>query len=332
MVLTMPLDLWKPFQIRHHLDLSKGEIQIPLSLLPKQYIDSSIRVDGTIRSKIIYGEVTNRGGYGHIYKAKRISADISDICVKVPHDPSFSLCSEAVLQWFASHALEQGGIYGAIPEIYDIFQYAGETRISMSYIKGVSSIEYILGSATPETTFLQLITQTCLLLAYLEETIHLDHRDLKADNLWVRNTPVTYKVVLGGKTWSLSAPFQVVILDFGFGCIGSTDGNAVISLSDGILPTFDPCPKEGRDIFQLIASLWSFPVLREQMGDSFKEEIEILLSYKNKPYASLVKQSIDTRWVYLLVSDSKFKHPPLHPLSLLNAYRIKYGSLYINSE
>jgi len=328
----MVLDLWPPFQIRKQINIQSGDIEIPDTLLPKQYIDGSLRAEDGIRCKIIYGALTNGGGYGKIYRAMRISRERLNICVKVPHVKRFSVCPEAILQWIGFESLKAAGIEGAVPKIYDIFQYAGETRMTMSYIEGVSSLEYIINSETPEKSFIQIITQTCLLLAFLEESIRLDHRDLKADNIWIRPTPVEYRITLGGKKWRVAAPFQVVLLDFGFGCLGAQDGNAVVSLSDGILPKFDPCPKEGRDVFQLLASLWSCPSIRSLMSDVFQKDIEELLSYKNRPYASLTKQTLDTRWIYLLVSDSSFRHPPLHPLSLLSAYSIKYGSEYIDSE
>ena len=80
----------------------------------------------------------------------------------------------------------------------------------------------------------------------------MDHRDLKADNLWIRPIPIDYSITVGGKKWRLRAPFQVVILDFGFACLGNEEGNAIVSLSDGIVPKIDPCPKEGRDLFHLL--------------------------------------------------------------------------------
>lgn len=332
MVFNIPLDLFVPFQIRGGINLFENNLRIPVDNLPKQYIDNTIRVNGNVRCKLLYGELKDGGGHGSIYHARRIGAQTQEICVKVPHNRNYSLCSEAILQWTASETLRQAGIEGAVPHVYDIFQYAGETRFTMSYIKGKSSIDYIMESSKPQEVFIQILIQISLLLGYLEQEIHLDHRDLKADNIWIRNQPIQYEISLDGKKWKLSAPFQVVLLDFGFGCIGGSDGNAIISLSDGILPLVDPCPKEGRDIFQLIASLWSCPPLRALMDEPFKKEIEDLISYRNKPYSSLAKQTLDTRWIYLLVSDSSFKHPPLHPLSLLRVFSIKYGSLYISSE
>jgi serine/threonine protein kinase len=327
------IDLWAHFQIPKKVALIQKYIDIPLEFLPKQFIDDTIRVGGSTRCKIQYGAMENRGGYGSIYRAKRIAnGQTSNICVKIPHTPSFSLCSEALIQWFVGEALKKVNIHGAVPEVYDIFQYAGETRVGMSFIEGVGSMEWVLSSSTPEKTFLQILAQLSLLLSFLEEGIHFDHRDLKGDNIWIRPVPIDYRVTVEGKAWCIKAPFQVVILDFGFSCIGGSDGNAVLSLSDGILPEIDPCPKEGRDLFQFIASLWSHRIFRSKMSAEFQAEMDLLLSYRNKPYASLVKQTIETRWVYLLVSDSKFSHPPLHPLSLLRTVSIKYGDIGITSE
>lgn len=326
------IDLWTHFQIPKKVRLKQNDLDIAVELLPRQFIDGTIRVAGKTRCKIEYGAVENRGGYGSICRAKRIAERVTDICVKIPHTPTFSLCSEAVIQWFVGDALKRVNILGAVPEIYDIFQYAGETRVAMSFVEGVRSLEWVLASPTPEKTFLQILSQLSLLLAYLEEKVHFDHRDLKADNIWIRHVAVDYKVSVGGCAWSIVAPFQVVILDFGFSCIGGSDGNAEVSLSDGILPEIDPCPKEGRDLFQFIASLWSYSPFRSKMSTDFQAEMDLLLSYRNKPYASLVKQTIETRWVYLLVSDSEFSHPPLHPLSLLRAASIKYPNIGLSRE
>jgi serine/threonine protein kinase len=326
-----PIDL-RQFQIDTSIELSQEGMHIPTHLLPKQYIDGSLRVGGLIRCSLINTSIENRGGHGVIYKAKRLyRGEYTDVCIKAPHTPSFSLCPEGVLQWIASESLKAADIIGAVPEIYDIYQYAGETRLCMSYIEGMSSLEKILTSATPDITLLQILAQVSLLLGYLEEIIHLDHRDLKADNIWIRPQPVSYRVKLGGRVWHLSAPFQVVILDFGFSCLG-LQGTAIVSLSDGILPRVDPCPKEGRDLFQLIASLWSVPMVRNAMSSDTQEIVEALLSYRNKPYSSLAKHTVEISWVYLLVSDASFRHPPLHPLSLLRFLGIKYGEMYITSE
>lgn len=328
-----PLDL-QVFQIPIKIYTKTNEFAVPVSALPKQYIDSSVRASTGIRCTLHYGKQVNRGGYGKILLASRtdLSGNSQQVCVKAPHIPTFSLCAEAIIQWIASKALIETGIQGAIPTVHDIFQYAGETRFSMSYVKGVSCVDYILSSPVPEHALIQLLAQVSILLGFLEETIRLDHRDLKADNIWIRGEPVSYSVRLGGKLWTCKAPFQVVLLDFGFSCLGNEEGAAVVSLSDGILPRVDPCPKEGRDLFQLLSSLWSLPQIRNAMTVPLIAEVELLLSYRNKPYSNLVRKTLDTSWVYLLVSDTEFHHPPLHPLSLLEFIRIKYRHITIQCE
>jgi serine/threonine protein kinase len=221
------------------------------------------------------------------------------------------------VQSICSRALIAAGIHGAIPAVYDIYRFADETRYSMEYIKGVSAVEFVLHSPTPDTSWLQILAQAALILGYLEETVRLDHRDLKADNLWIRARPVSYKLEVGGVQWQVTAPFQVVFLDFGFSCIGDEDGQAAVSLTDGVVPLIDPCPKEGRDLFQLIGSMWSVPEVRGRMGADVTADMELLLKYRSASYIELVRKTTQSTWIYMAVSDLKFSHPVLHPVSLL---------------
>lgn len=314
-------DLWGPFQIQG----CNSDLSIPLVSLPKQQITGEVRVAAhgaqppTTRCFIEYGGTENHGGYGIIRRVRRRQPPLGNppLCVKSPTDTHFSLCPEALTQWYASTALERAGIHGAIPKVYDIFQYAGETRFCMDYIEGKSAVEAVALMPEPDSIWYQILAQAALLLGWLEETIRLDHRDLKADNLWIRERPIDYTLKVGGKTWRLQCPFQVVLLDFGFACIGGADGKAVVSLSDGYLPALDPCPKEGRDLFHLVASLWSVAVVRQRVSPGFAKMIEELLSYKNAPFAAASKRATDLQWLYITESDPKFKYPPLSPCRLL---------------
>lgn len=329
-----PLDIRTIFQIHYKISFTTESFKIPIEFLPKQYIDGSLRIAGEKRCRLSYRDLKGRGGYGNIYLANRIdsSGSTQDVCIKVPHSTSHSLCPEAIIQWLAHVSLSQAGIHGAVPRVYDIFQYVGETRFSMTYIRGVSSIDYILASPDPGTTLLHILTQVAAVLAFLEERIHLDHRDLKADNIRIRPEPIRYSLQIGGAMWQIRAPFQVVLLDFGFSCLGNTEHIAVVNLTCGILPQIDPCPKEGRDLFQLISSLWSIREIRSVIDKDIAAHIELLLSYRNKPYTNLITRTIDIHWIYLLVSDYHFKHEALHPVSLLQNLRIKYPQLNIQKE
>ena len=320
----------QPLGIQHTIKLTRKGIMVPLELLPKQTIQGDILpVGGGTRCRIIYTENSVKGGHGVVRLAKRGG---TDVCVKTSHTTYYNSVSEAIIQWLANYLLTSSSICGAVPCIYDIFQYAGEIRFSMEYIKGTSAFQKILDSSSPDITFLQILAQAALILGYLEETLHLDHRDLKADNIWIRETPIEYTLRIGGSTWHISCPFQVVLLDFGFSCIGAENGNAEINLSDGILPKIDPCPKKGRDLFQFIASLWSIPRIPEILGESLQKEIVLLLSYRGKSFSTLLTKSIQAHWIYLVVSDPQFTHEPLHPISLLQLLSIKYCDIGLSSE
>ena len=310
------------FQIEHTVVLNKN-IDIPIAALPKQYINGRVMIGKTTRCTLQYGQRLDKGGHGIITKIKRTPPVENQLCVKSPHKSSYSLCPEAILQWITSKVLREAGIHGAVPHIYDIFQFAGETRFTMDFIDGVSAVQAVLEADDPDSVWLQILAQVSLILGFLEETIFLDHRDLKADNLWIRPTPINYSLKVGGTTWRLSAPFQVVILDFGFACLGDSTGNAVVSLSDGIVPRIDPCPKEGRDLFQLIASMWSIPAIRLRSSKAVQAAIDSLLINKSASFIDFVHKNLHTHWIYLAVSDVAFRHPPLHPVALL--LKLKQG-------
>lgn len=320
--------LWPAFQIPRTIVLDQSEFFLDIAVLPRQYIDGTLHPATSSegvqlsppfsRCKILYGPPLAHGRNGVILYSSRTPEKKEAICVKKPIQSDFSLCAEALIQWICSNALEAAGIHGAIPAVHDIFQYAGETRFSMDYIEGVSAVEAMLHSSEPDALWLKILAQVALILGYLEENIRLDHRDLKANNLWIRQRPVKYSLCVGGVQWEVTAAFQVVILDFGFSCIGSESGSAVVSLSDGVVPKIDPCPKEGRDLFQLVASMWSVEEVRGRVGAELAEDIELLLKHRTVSYIDMVKDTTKSHWwIYLTVSHRQFRHPPLHPFPLL---------------
>jgi len=279
--------LIEPFQVNCSVHFTQG-INIPVDVLPRQYIDGKVRAKDALRCSIKYGQKMTGGGYGHITKIERTPLVGTELCVKSPHNSAFSLTPEAILQWHASQTLRSAGIMGAIPHVYDIFQFVGETRFTMDYIRGKSAVEAVGTAENPDAMWLQILAQVSLILGYLEEHIRLDHRDLKADNLWIRPIPIDYSITVGAKKWRLRAPFQVVVLDFGFACLGNEEGNAM-----------------------------SIPAIRYKASKEVNEAMEKLLAHKKSSYIDIVTQNLQTHWIYLAVSDSRFRHPPLHPVSLL---------------
>lgn len=308
--------------IRTTLDLSDihADLTVPFESLPIQTITGEIRGRRGCRCKIVCKEKpTHRGGQGIIREGFReVGSEQHHIVVKSPIDPALSLTTEAIIQWLAAATLERRcGIVGAVPRVHDLYQAGDETRFSMEFVGGLSAIEYIATAPMGEADgrMFQILAQTAVLLSALQRYLRLDHRDLKGDNIWIRpGRPVNYTVDLAdGSRWQLEAPFQVVILDFGFACIGGVDGRAIVNLSDGILPRIDPCPKEGRDMFQLLASFWHMRCVRERISAAGATAVEGLLGSK----ANQAATAEDLRWAYNDASERGFRWPPLEPARLL---------------
>jgi serine/threonine protein kinase len=189
----------------------------------------------------------------------------------------------------------------------------------MEYIAGISVLDWFSKSLTPDRDFLFLLAQICLSLLCLETNLGLDHRDLKLDNLLIKQQPCTLQLTVKEKQWTLTAPFTVVILDFGFACLGSKElrGKPVINLGDGILPPMDPCPKEGRDLFQLLTSFLRYELFSKKISSPLHQQIDTWLSIGSKSYGPMARRWSTENWTYLVASQRDFAVPSCCPLNIL---------------
>jgi len=289
---------------------------IPETLIPKELIAGTlISATGATRCRLEYKEAVNHGSYGYIQRVLRDG--VSCVC-KRPLRSGESFASEAIIQLLAGRTLELKGIYSAVPKVLDIYRYVRETRFTMEFIGGRSALEEIFESPDPDTTLLQILAQTCLLLAILEETIHLDHRDLKMTNLWIRKAAVDYRVSIGGSIWKIAAPFQVVILDFGFACIGDGFGKTIVNLGD-VIPDMDPCPKDGRDLYQCIMSLLSVEKVKQRLTAETRAMLQ-----------SWVGAIGSLTWTYLITAHPRFRLLNLRPMNLLLTLSQLGGHIALN--
>lgn len=292
--------------------------------LPVQQITGFIRTKrGAPRCTISYLNVINQGSYGKIQRVKRTDpSGVSVILVsKIPilecHKQSFA--QEALVQHFARKSLDCYGFRGAVPEVYDIYNYIDECRFTMEFIEGHSALEMVHRASDPGLTFLYILSQLCMILLVLETTMNLDHRDLKITNLWVRKVPVTYRIELGKAVYSVSSPFQVVLLDFGFACIGQE-----LNLGNGVFPDLDPCPKEGRDLFQFLVSLWSVETVRVKLPAEIQETVNGWLS-SHAEKAKRFQKGLG--WTYAVTGDPSFRSSILHPALVLAQIAQKWPSV-----
>jgi serine/threonine protein kinase len=295
---------------------------VSASLFPRLTMKSELQMPNkSIRARLYLKQIVNGGSFGDIRLATRLNPETQeklDVYVKSPRLEAMNLQNEALLQFCAHKCLLYHSIPWAVPRVYDIFQYEKKTHFSMSVMEGVFLDRWFQESKQPDTDFFLLMAQLSIFLCLLHQCIGLDHRDLKADNLLISNQSCILQFQYGARTFTLRCPFQVHILDFGFACLGHGHGQAsstFVNLGDGVLPSIDPCPKEGRDLFQFLLSLLCVKAIRSALSSSCMKSVE---SWTGSKYLSMAqKMSEDTSWIYLLTSSPEFTSPKSTPYAVL---------------
>ena len=300
---------------RRDMDLSHFHIKYspsfypPKNLFPREdargYLED---VSGVKFTHLTYGTILYEGGYGILHMCER---EGKRALVKLPKEGA-DLSPEALVQAFVRKTLGKFGLEDSVPEVYDLFIRGRDICFSMEYISGQFPHSLLAVTNTPGVAFLQILQQVALLLHILEKEIQFDHRDLKANNIYLKKQPVNYKVTLEEKIYHIKAPFQIVILDFGFACLGKT-----INVEQGIFSNSDPCPKEGRDLFHLVTSFWSIPSIRDRMEPALKKEVDGWLRTDTKDYSQMTRNFLNLDWVYFLTQNPNFTHEKLKPITLL---------------
>jgi serine/threonine protein kinase len=270
----------------------------------------------TNRASLLFESQLDHGSYGNIYLAKRNSLPV---LVNQPRMREMNLFQEAILQCLAQKTLEDEGIGWAIPAVYDVFWKGNEIWFSMEKIQGLSIEDWFANTQIPDKDTYFLLAQLCMILATLESHLNLDHRDLKTSNLLLKPQPCKIQIKLKDSTWFLQSPFTVVVLDFGFACLGSEvlRGKPFVNLGDGVLPPMDPCPKEGRDMFHLLVSLLGVPIFREKISPSLHGKVDAWLTIGKKSYAPMARRWSTENWSYLVSSEPSFSIPKCCPLAIL---------------
>lgn len=312
-------------QISFENDMS---LQLPLSIFPQEHMSGQLKdASGVAFAHITYTGLLFEGGYGLLHRVTRkdlITEKVRAAIVKVPKSGAY-LGGEALTQWLAWNTLKNYGLETATPEVFDIFvRGKKDVCFCMEFIKGHFPYSLLAQTATPDLVFFQILAQICILLGILERDIYLDHRDLKANNIYIRERPCQYTVDLSGSRWSLSAPFQVVLLDYGFACLGNDKKRTRINLSPENFPHSDPCPKQGRDLFHLLTSFWSIPSIRQRMSGATQKEIDTWLHQQKRDYARVSREGVDPLYFYLITGEDSFRYPFLEPLTLLELIARKH--------
>lgn len=298
-----------------------GDIEtIPSSQLPILTRTSELRMpDKRLRAHLYLKHQITQGAFGEIRLATRVdlSGQHMDLLVKSPLLDSQDIKMEAILQHSAYTCLIANRVPWAVPAVYDIFRYGKKTMFSMDYIQGYYLDEWFTKTKHPDTDFLHMMVQLSIYLCILHQCLGLDHRDLKADNLLISPHACRLRFQYKSNVYTIESPFRLHMLDFGFACLGDPDltgSSAFISLGD-VLPVIDPCPKEGRDLFQLLLSLLCIRAIRLVISHTTLASIE---RWTGKEGIELAEKSLeDIKWIYLKTSRSSFTCPTSTPYNVL---------------
>ena len=284
---------------------------IPIHLLPKCCIQGNVRDSS---GKLLFslkakGEL-GKGTYGQIdaFYKKDPSGEESVVAIKRPRD-SGNILTEALVQWYLGRKLSSYGIPPCIPTVYDIFLYKPTNTIwfTMDIFEPLLFSQWCVKKIPrhPEL-FPMIMVQISLLLEVFQKDALVDHRDLKVNNILIVDKQTTFPIRWEGLDTTITFPFRIVIIDFGFACINNT-----IDVKDG-LPKLDVCPKEGRDMFQLLVSLWNIPTIRHSLDTTWGNWIRnALRSAKgdSAAYIRLTEGVHPITWMYSVTQGLSFTAP-----------------------
>jgi hypothetical protein len=135
--------------------------------------------------------------------------------------------------------------------------------------------------------------------------------------VYIRKKHIKYQIDTGTEIFSLHCPFQVVLLDFGFACLGNSKRISKINLAARAMPSIDKCPKIGRDLFHFISSLWSIPSIREKMTGALQKEISSWLLYENIDYSKVLKKYQGSDLAFAITGEKNFEKISLDSISVL---------------
>ena len=292
------------------------------------------QTDGSYTLKTIrFNEFTKvvSGKFGIVYLVYREGREGREgrendyVFLKTSPNYPKALLLEGILQSIAHTILSLNGFPNAIPRVLDIVKHPDFGIIfSVKRTPGAilfadylnTNFDWANPSVSNDKLILEVIGQIATYLAVLESNIGLNHRDLKCTNILVVPSDKNWSQTtsLNSMKWTIQGSFHVVLIDFGFACIGKPNGQTIVSAGEH-LPTIDFCPKQGRDLFLLFSTLWDIPAFRISLTKKTQELFKKWL----KDWAEWLTTSSDTNHVsmYLLTNADTFQSESCNPLNVL---------------
>lgn len=310
----------KKIGVEVEFDTSKDQTDLIENSLPVELIDGSI-LEKSKKKRCILNFKNRRiiGGYGILQEIVRIDGKKRLTCfVKYSKEKSLNILNEALLQHVSYVTLKKFSIEYMISKVYDIYKRNDTIFFTMEKIDGVSVLAHILESNSPEKLFIDILIQLCIVLLILKKEVYLDHRDLRYTNLLIVKKSKDIHLEFHDKSkkheYRLNTQFHICLLDFGFACIGKEE--TVLNAYEHIFQKTERCLKPGRDMFQIVASLFYLKEFRNKLDTNFLKIVERWFIYKDTDYSNLAKSSYE--WSYIITSEESFNYSFFVPENFLN--------------
>jgi serine/threonine protein kinase len=285
-------------------------------------------------------ETAMKGNYGTIILALRESSPLEDskYCfIKTSETHDKTLLVEGILQTLAHSVLLHAGFPKAVPKVLDICAHPTKgTVLVLERIHGSkmlaeylsSNIQWGCPSHINDILLMSILVQVASYVAVLEKELGMNHRDLKGTNVLMivpSEKPIVTQTTLDVHQWEITSSAQTILIDFGFSCIGRPSGETVVSAGE-FLPETDFCPKEGRDLFLFLASLWNLEHLRNSLTSKAKGLFQEWLrdntqgtSWSDWLTSAVGTESDSLLSMYLLTSSSRFASSSCTPINILKS-------------
>jgi serine/threonine protein kinase len=297
-------------------------------------------------SSILFSEFkpSLSGNFGNMYLVYRQNKDIPDdekyVFIKTCQPHKNSLMIEAIIQLVAQNTLEYYGFPTAIPKILDIVNHPDYGPVfSVERVQNgilfADFLKYTIQWENPsisnDMTIFSILAQVTTYMAILEKVIGINHRDLKSDNVLVivPQDRWTRTIKIDEEQFILSGNYTAVIVDFGFSCIGTKDGSQIISAGE-FFPVIDFCPKKGRDLFYMLATLWNVKAFRTSLTENGKKLFHKWLRDTSKrDWPNLLKLNSENNLKEILLRScsNDFQSESSQPLEILKDISSSYPQI-----
>jgi len=278
---------------------------------------------GKFRCTLNVEETIADNTLGKLAWAKRSKVDV---LVKRPISQIHGK-QEAVIQWLVNKSLTEYNLGEHCPRVFDVFVLSNTIWFSMEPIYNAPILDTYLKSIPtwskqdPENgkTLLKILSQIAISCVVLEKTIGFNHRDLKPDNILVKlDSFKTHSLKWNNEfEINIAQSHTAIMVDFGFSCLGPGKFPWIQS-GDGVLPTFDSCPKTGRDIFMILVFLLWRKDIRDSLTKEYLDFFMCSLHLTTEKFNDMMNlNSNPSNWIYILITERGFQCPALDPLTWL---------------